>query len=565
MLPLNHQRIARFLFVVIFGLALWFAAAAIPQFSAVSQPEPATDTPTPTETSTPTATATETATSTGTTTGTATSTSTPTETGTATQTATTTATPTATPTHTATAIRKFLPLIFKQIPDTATPTPTATRTTTGTPPTPTATGTITPNPTIAITVNPSEARVGQKITFIVKITNNGLAPAQDVILTDSFPTTIDITSNTKTTQGTINRQNHAVTVLIGEILPSKIVTVTIETSVNSTANATVNLVNSISLTYAPNNTRTATANYRVVVSGLPGTGLQPLENPTHPIDWSLLFLAGAAALAGFFTIWYALWARQQEQSQIGRYLLAGVALLLAGAVVGAAGSGWFWRSPEARLPIAIAPTHLAEKMAGYAIAPIFPTEDTTGYIFTAPTEISALPDFPIPSPTALPETEPGIVLDTSPVTRLAIPALNVDTIVKYVPFDGESWMIAGLKQEIAWLGNTSWPGLGSNTALAGHVTLVGENGPFRYLDQLKTGDVIQVYTAENLYTYTVREQVVVEEGDLAVTHPTTNPQISLITCTDWNDEFKRYLKRLVVYADLKDTLPLQNTQVENTP
>jgi hypothetical protein len=62
-------------------------------------------------------------------------------------------------------------------------------------------------------------------------------------------------------------------------------------------------------------------------------------------------------------------------------------------------------------------------------------------------------------------------IDTSPVNRIIIPVLAVDKIVKYVPYDGFTWMIAGLQQEVAWLGDTSWPGLGSNTALAAHVTL----------------------------------------------------------------------------------------------
>jgi len=36
----------------------------------------------------------------------------------------------------------------------------------------------------------------------------------------------------------------------------------------------------------------------------------------------------------------------------------------------------------------------------------------------------------------------------------------MDTVVKYVPYDGLTWLIAGLQQEIAWMGDTSWPGLG---------------------------------------------------------------------------------------------------------
>jgi CheY-like chemotaxis protein len=92
------------------------------------------------------------------------------------------------------------------------------------------------------------------------------------------------------------------------------------------------------------------------------------------------------------------------------------------------------------------------------------------------------------------------------VERIVIPGLLLDTIVKYVPYDGYSWMINGLRDEVAWMGNTSWPGLGSNTGLAGHVTVAGYgDGPFRHLDELLPGDVVVLYTEKNSYTYHVRE------------------------------------------------------------
>ncbi len=107
------------------------------------------------------------------------------------------------------------------------------------------------------------------------------------------------------------------------------------------------------------------------------------------------------------------------------------------------------------------------------------------------------------------------------------------------------------------MGDTSWPGLGSNTGLAGHVDLVtGAKGPFWNLKELKTGDEITLYTEKKLYTYRVREQAVVDDYDLSVIQPTDKPQITLITCTTWDPELRIYLKRLVVYADLANVLPL---------
>ena len=116
--------------------------------------------------------------------------------------------------------------------------------------------------------------------------------------------------------------------------------------------------------------------------------------------------------------------------------------------------------------------------------------------------ILTLPDFPIPTPVISITPAAGETLpDTSPVVRIVIPALFVDAIVKYVPFDGFTWLIAGLRDEVAWMGNTSWPGLGSNTALAGHVTVAGwGDGPFRYLEELPVGEVItSLYRNQHLH------------------------------------------------------------------
>jgi sortase A len=100
------------------------------------------------------------------------------------------------------------------------------------------------------------------------------------------------------------------------------------------------------------------------------------------------------------------------------------------------------------------------------------------------------------------------------------------------------------------MGDTSWPGLGGNTGLAGHVDLVdGSPGPFWNLNQLKPGDQVMVHTQQKVYTYRVSGQRVVEDTDTTVIAPTDRPQITLITCTDWSSELRTYLQRLIVFAE----------------
>ena len=146
--------------------------------------------------------------------------------------------------------------------------------------------------------------------------------------------------------------------------------------------------------------------------------------------------------------------------------------------------------------------------------------------------------------------------DTSPVTRLVIPDLKVDSTVYYIPFENKTWDIQELGMDIAWLGNTSSPGLGSNTVLAGHITVLYQgNGLFRYLYLLKPGDLVYVHTTWNVYTYSVREQAVVTPNDSRAVGPTDQSQITLLTCTGWDEQARQYTHRRAVYADLVSVSP----------
>jgi sortase A len=193
-------------------------------------------------------------------------------------------------------------------------------------------------------------------------------------------------------------------------------------------------------------------------------------------------------------------------------------------------------------------------------------EEDPAWVGLAPTdEPLVLPDFPIPEPTNVPPVdENGNQIDTSPVNRIVLPSIGVDTVVKYVPYDGFTWLIAGLQQEIAWMGDTSWPGLGGNTGLAGHVSLRnGRDGPFRYLDSLRPNDQVKLYTEENIYIYSVRELQIVSDTDFSVIEATKDPQLTLITCSDWDPQMGLYRDRLIVIADLTGVESLKRTSQGN--
>lgn len=143
------------------------------------------------------------------------------------------------------------------------------------------------------------------------------------------------------------------------------------------------------------------------------------------------------------------------------------------------------------------------------------------------------------------------VLDASPIRRLVIPALELDAEVVEAPFVERTWDISELGGKIAWLSGTAWPSMEGNTALAGHITArgIGE-GPFRYLHRLRPGDFVSVITEKYEYVYRVREQVVVNIEDVHILAPTSSPQLTLLTCTNWDKKLLQYRNRRAVFADL---------------
>jgi LPXTG-site transpeptidase (sortase) family protein len=475
--------------------------------------------------------------------------------------------PTNTPTRTPTPTKTLTPTVTGT-PPTTTPSPTAT--VTGTPPTPTSTGTLTPVPLATYSASRSQARVGQDITYVLTITNNGNGPATNVVARDSFSSYLDLRSvspSNGTPASSSSSRSYSFT--IPTLDPGETAKVTIVMRVNSNLNTTYTINNAATISYTANGfSRSVTSNAVSVQligsSTLPGTGfIEPARRAPPPgqgpgWNWVGWLVAGILVVAGLSFVSFGMRNRQKYPDWSEWFQKTGLLMITVGLLFGLTTWGLSkdarGSTPLARL-VGTAPAVTSD--AGLSFTPQIGLEDYWGPTYTP--EPETLPDFPIPSPTIQNTPIPGKPPpDTSPVTRLSIPVLGINAVVKYVPFDGSTWLIAGLQEEIAWMGSTSWPGLGSNTALAGHVTLrTGADGPFRYLDELKSGDLVYVYTDENMYSYRVRDILQVDQTDMDVVKPTENSILTLITCSDWDSVSQLYLKRLIVVSDLVNVKSMQ--------
>ncbi|GHH37101.1 class F sortase [Streptomyces candidus] len=105
-----------------------------------------------------------------------------------------------------------------------------------------------------------------------------------------------------------------------------------------------------------------------------------------------------------------------------------------------------------------------------------------------------------------------------------------------------------------WYNGSPTPGEYGNTLVVGH--LDSANGPaaFYRLGALRKGDRISLTRQDGTRVgFTVTRMAVHPKGDFpsrSVYAPTSQPQLTLITCADWDDSQQRYRANLVVTGHL---------------
>jgi sortase A len=107
-------------------------------------------------------------------------------------------------------------------------------------------------------------------------------------------------------------------------------------------------------------------------------------------------------------------------------------------------------------------------------------------------------------------------------TLIQIPAIDVDA--RIVP--GDTW--EQLKKGVGHHIGSANPGERGNMVLSAHNDVFGEI--FRYLDQLKPGDEVIVYSGSQRYRYTISGSRTVAPTQVEVLAPTNEPTLTLISC-----------------------------------
>jgi sortase A len=124
--------------------------------------------------------------------------------------------------------------------------------------------------------------------------------------------------------------------------------------------------------------------------------------------------------------------------------------------------------------------------------------------------------------------------------RLQIPTLKVDHPV--VQGDGSEQLKKGVGQHIG----TPNPGQRGNVVLSAHNDIFGQI--FQYLDKLKPGDQIILFSSQRSYTYIVRQTQIVAPTQVEVMNQTPESIVTLISCYPYMVD----KQRIVVTAYLQD-------------
>jgi sortase A len=164
-------------------------------------------------------------------------------------------------------------------------------------------------------------------------------------------------------------------------------------------------------------------------------------------------------------------------------------------------------------------------------------------------------------------TEP-VIADTSATipTRIVIPAIHLDA-----PIERVGWsLVQGVSMwdipdhfAAGWLKTSAPLGQPGNTVLDGHHNIAGE--VFRYLVNLNPGDLIEVYSNSELFSYTVVAKQILRDRDQPIEirrqnatwiEPTLDERLTLVTCWPYTNN----THRLIIVAK-----PINSNPISSSP
>ncbi len=162
-------------------------------------------------------------------------------------------------------------------------------------------------------------------------------------------------------------------------------------------------------------------------------------------------------------------------------------------------------------------------------------------------------------------TTPTPVEIVPPENIVTIPKINSSAPLVMEPSQQESNIQKALQNGVVHYAGTAVPGEVGNVVIVGHSSNDWwEPGNYKFvfalLDKMAVGDKVQINYSSKKYVYEVTETKVVLPNDLSVLNQTSEPTLTLITCTPPGTSWKR----LIVVAKQIEPLPSAKVQPQLT-
>lgn len=163
---------------------------------------------------------------------------------------------------------------------------------------------------------------------------------------------------------------------------------------------------------------------------------------------------------------------------------------------------------------------------------------------------------PVVTPTAAPTAAVNVAQAIDSPDVIIIPKLNVNAPIVFEPSIAEEAIQTALRNGVVHYAGTALPGEPSNAVIVGHSSNDWwEAGNYKFvfalLDKLEAGDQIQINYQKKRYIYQVAAKKIVLPSEISVLQPTSEPVLTLITCTPPGTSWKR----LVVSANQIEPSP----------
>ncbi|MBI5959187.1 MAG: class F sortase, partial [Chloroflexi bacterium] len=140
---------------------------------------------------------------------------------------------------------------------------------------------------------------------------------------------------------------------------------------------------------------------------------------------------------------------------------------------------------------------------------------------------------------------------SAPVRLIAFPGASMSAPVIPAGRIQGSWETRHLGDSVGHLVGTSWlDEAGGNIVLAGHVeSYTGAPGPFAHLFEAKIGDLVILREGLREEHFRVTQIERVEPDNVSWLAQDGRPRVTLITCTEWDNDSRTYQGRLIVVAE----------------